>query len=577
MPPKRKVPKQQAAQSSPTETRSTGRRTTWLERIARPLAFLTLAALASPVSQATLAPVFGAIPSAVNHQEAVIATPLLAFLLRSQFKTTRKDIVAQYLAIWAFWIPAVEMYLFPFSDLLGPQAGPGIIGFLSCHTIIIPAVYAAAEAIESLQLGERINPYVAAVLPTIAGVWHLVSFERWFQTALPSLSSLSGVFTPVKLQIFIASALAYLAPSKLILLALPALVHTFFLNPHFDSTLTFGILNNTLNHHNWAILDRRWSNTGYISILESLDMQYRAMRCDHSLLGGEWLLTEERHAREGWKTNESIYSVFEMLEAVRLIEMELPIEDATAQALVIGLGIGTTPKAFLAHGINTTIVELDPVVHEFALKYFNLPTNHTSVIHDAVHWVNSSATSNGLRYDYIIHDVFTGGAEPLALFTDKFLRDLRTLLNPKGLIALNYAGDLGMPLTRTVLSTIALAFEDQCKIFRDTPAASDNEDEKASVNDDFTNIIVFCRNSPGAITFRNPTQADFLGSKSREHYMLPDPKLEVPIPNESVDMQKRLLLRPGDESKWTSHQRTSAAKHWAVMRKVIPAPVWELW
>jgi phospholipid N-methyltransferase len=577
MPPKMKASKQEAAQSRPSKSRSIGRQAPWFECIARPLAFFTLAALASPVSQATLAPVFGAIPSAVNHKEAVIATPLLAFLLRSQLKTTRQDVVAQYLAIWAFWIPVVEMYLFPFSDFLGPHAGPGILGFLSCHTIIIPAVYAAAEAIEGLQLGDRINPYLAAIFPTIAGVWHLVSFEQWFQTALPSLNSLSGVFTPVKVQILIASALAYLAPSKLILLALPALVHTFFLNPHFDSTLTFGILNTTLNHHNWAILDRRWSNTGYISVLESLDMQYRAMRCDHSLLGGEWLLTEERRVKEGWKTDEPIYSVFEILEAVRLIETTPSTEDASAQALVVGLGVGTTPKAFLAHGINTTIVEVDPVVHEFAMKYFNLPTNHTSILRDAVYWANASAAAKGPRYDYIIHDVFTGGAEPLALFTNKFLQDLRSLLKPKGLIALNYAGDLSMPLTRTVLSTIAAEFDDQCKIFRDTPGASDNEDDKASVNDDFTNIIVFCRNSPGAITFRNPTPADFLGSKSREHYMLPDPRLEVPIPDESTGMQGRLLLRPGEESRWTSHQRTSAAKHWAVMRRVIPAPVWELW
>jgi phospholipid N-methyltransferase len=470
------------------------------------------------------------------------------------------------------------MYLFRYSGLLGPQAGPGILGFLSCHTIIIPAVYAAAEAAEALNLSERGNSFAAAVLPTIAGVWHLVSFERWFQSALPSLNTISRVFTPVKLQILISSALAYLAPSRLVLVSLPALVHTLFLNPHFDSTITFGILNNTLDQQNWTILDRQWSATGYISVLESLDMQYRVMRCDHSLLGGEWLLTEERRQNEGWKVDEPIYSVFEMLEAVRLIETQPPIVDADAQALVIGLGIGTTPKALLAHGINTTIVELDPVVHEFATTYFNLPSNHTSIIRDATHWVNASASSDTQQYDYIIHDVFTGGAEPLSLFTDKFLRNLRTLLTPGGLIALNYAGDLGMPLTQKVLTTIAVAFDGQCKIYHDTPPASnaDSEDDKASVNEDFTNIIVFCRNAPGRIMFRKPTPADFLGSKSREHYMLPDPKLEVPLPAHGPT-EAQQVLKPGDESKWASHQAASAMKHWHVMRRVIPARVWELW
>jgi phospholipid N-methyltransferase len=546
-----------------------------MERIARPLAFLTLAALSSPVSQATLAPVFGAIPSSVNHKEAVIATPLLAFLLRSQFKNVPKDSVAQFLAAWAFWIPVVEMYLFRFSDFLGPQAGPGIIGFLSCHTVIIPAVYAAAEAMDAFELKQRMNPYLAAILPTMIGVWHLVSFERWFQTAIPHLTTLSGVFTTIKLQMLMASAFAYLAPSKLLLLATPALIHTFLANPHFDSAITFNVLNSSLSHHDWTILDRRWSNTGYISVLESLNEQYRVMRCDHSLLGGEFLLTEERQKNEGWKVDEPIYSVFEMLEAVRLIETEPNILDAKAQALVIGLGIGTLPKAFLAHGINTSIVELDPVVHEFATIYFNLPANHTAIIRDAVPWINASASPDGPRYDYIIHDVFTGGAEPLSLFTDKFLTNLRTLLAPGGLIALNYAGDLSMPLTTKILTTIALVFDSQCKIYRDTPPATSNyADDKVSVNEDFTNIIVFCRNTPGPIKFRKPSQADFLGSKSREHYMLPDPSLEIPIPAPNTGFE---VLKPGDESKWSSHQATSAMKHWHVMRRVIPAPVWELW
>lgn len=562
-----------AQKPTPESTVKTHRKP-WMERIARPLAFLTLAALSSPVSQATLAPVFGAIPSSVNHKEAIIATPLLAFLLRSQLENFPKDSVAQFLAACSFWIPVVEMYLFQFSDFLGPQAGPGIIGFLSCHTIIIPAVYAAAEAIDEFELDQRMNAYLAAIVPMLIGVLHLVSFESWFRTAIPHLATLSGVFTPVKLQLLIASAFGYLAPSRLLLLTLPALIHTFLANPHFDSTATFNVLNSSLNQHNWTILDRRWSNTGYISVLESMTEQYRVMRCDHSLLGGEFLLTEERRRNEGWKVNEPIYSVFEMLEAVRLIETEQPILDAKAQALVIGLGIGTLPKAFITHGINTTIVELDAIVHEFATTYFDLPTNHTAILRDAIPWVAAAASPSGSRYNYVIHDVFTGGAEPLSLFTNQFLSNLRTLLTPNGLIALNYAGDLSMPLTTKVLTTIARAFDGQCKIYRDTPPTSNSADDKASVNEDFTNIIVFCRNTPGPIAFRKPTPADFLGSKSREHYMLPDPSLEIPVPTPYAEFE---ALQSGDEGKWSRHQATSATKHWHVMRKVIPAPVWELW
>ena len=551
---------------------------TLLESITHPLALLTLGALSSPISQATLAPVFGAIPSAVNHREAVVATPVLAFLLRWQFKRLPPGSVAQCLAAWSFWIPVLQFHLFKFSAALGPMAGPGVIGFLSCHTIIVPAVYAAAEAAEALDLQRRFGPYVGAILPSIVGVWHLVSFERWFQAVLPRLTMVSGIFTPVKMQLLIASTLAYLAPSRLILLALPALIHTFLANPHFDSVNTLNVLNETLHTHNWSIMDRKWSNTGYISILESIDLQYRVMRCDHSLLGGEWLLTEERRKNEGWKVDEPIYSVFEMLEAVRLMEIEPAISDSEAQALIIGLGIGTTPKAFLAHGINTTIVEVDPVVHDFATKIFGLPKNHTSIIQDAVFWVNETAARKGAGYDYIIHDVFTGGAEPLALFTDTFLANLRSLLKPNGVIALNYAGDLNIPLTIKVLNTIDQTFDGQCKVYRDTPPEPEAADDKAAINEDFTNIIVFCRNTPGPISFRKPTKADFLGSKSREHYMLPDPSFEisVPVQNEAARLEEP-MLKQGDEGKWSGQQAESAIKHWYVMRKVMPHAVWELW
>ena len=92
-----------------------------------------------------------------------------------------------------------------------------------------------------------------------------------------------------------------------------------------------------------------------------------------------------------------------------------------------GLGIGTTPTALIYHGVDTTIVEIDPIVHEYATKYFNLPKNHTAVIDDAIAFVKraTAAVPPAYAYDYIIHDVFTGGTEPVDLFTFEFLRDLK--------------------------------------------------------------------------------------------------------------------------------------------------------
>jgi spermidine synthase len=101
-----------------------------------------------------------------------------------------------------------------------------------------------------------------------------------------------------------------------------------------------------------------------------------------------------------------------------------------------GLGIGTTPKAFHAHGINTTIVEIDPVVHEFAVKYFDFPPEINAKLTDAVSYTTDLVAEGVEKFDYIVHDVFTGGAEPIDLFTVEFISNLKSLLTPNGVVAI---------------------------------------------------------------------------------------------------------------------------------------------
>ena len=109
-----------------------------------------------------------------------------------------------------------------------------------------------------------------------------------------------------------------------------------------------------------------------------------------------------------------------------------------------GYGIGTTPTALDAHGIATTIVEIDPVVYKLGMKWFSHPKHHTAVLEDAVTWVHreqakvlaSVALSAYQKFDYIVHDVFTGGAEPVELFTVEFIQGLSDLLADDGKIAI---------------------------------------------------------------------------------------------------------------------------------------------
>jgi spermidine synthase len=75
------------------------------------------------------------------------------------------------------------------------------------------------------------------------------------------------------------------------------------------------------------------------------------------------------------------------------------------------------------------------VVYKFALQHFNFPRNHTAVIDDAITFVET-ARQESKHYDYIIHDVFTGGVEPVQLFTWEFMQGLNALLKDDGVIAI---------------------------------------------------------------------------------------------------------------------------------------------
>ena len=89
----------------------------------------------------------------------------------------------------------------------------------------------------------------------------------------------------------------------------------------------------------------------------------------------------------------------------------------------------------VTHGIDTTVVEIDPVVYEMAIKHFTLPKNFTPELRDAIEYVKD-AQKSGLKFDYIVHDVFTGGVEPVDLFTQEFMRGLGDVLADDGVIAI---------------------------------------------------------------------------------------------------------------------------------------------
>ena len=293
---------------------------TLLKNVGRAAALLVLAGISSPVSQLSLSPVYGSIPASLYHQRAITVTALLAFMGKGTLKRYLPENVREYIAVLAYWIPTIQFLLFTYSSQMGPEYGPVVTEAVTYLPLLLLSVYSASQLLECLDLS-RYSPTVTDMAPAL-GSYVTVSFISKIATAvLPQYMGTHPTFTRVGLQMSVASALAALSPSRLIFLAVPAMLHTMLANPHYVSDKAVALLNGTLQIQNFTLLERKESLTGYLSVLESKETQFRILRCDHSLLGGEWLVTPER-AAQGQTLPEPIFSVFAMLEAVRLVELE---------------------------------------------------------------------------------------------------------------------------------------------------------------------------------------------------------------------------------------------------------------
>ncbi|OAL37747.1 hypothetical protein AYO20_02924 [Fonsecaea nubica] len=527
-------------------------------RVQRALQLVLLAALYAPLSQLNLSPVYGDIPAALYHRYGLTASFMLAFAVRGYLPSW----VARFITPFCFWIPSIQFILFRFSSTLGNPLGPLITELLTCYPLALLSTYFAMQYLDETFSSGRLDSSLGEAVPSM-GLFMLFSvLHRACKGFVSSLLGRGFLTSRIGMQLVVASLYGMVLPNSFLWPSLPSVAFTMVANPHCSLSRTTEVLNNTLALYNYTLLERKESITGYISVLEDNQRGFRVMRCDHSLLGGQWKLPPSKRVQR--RVAEPIYSVFVMLEAVRLVEGTSPSPYKTA--LNIGLGVGTAPAALIQHGVNTTVMELDPVVHDFAVKYFNFPHNHTYYLGDAVHAVTTANTTEADSYDYIIHDVFTGGAEPVELFTVEFLSGLHMLLKPDGVIAINYAGDLAMPASSLIYRTITSVFP-SCRVFREDEAPTPGANAV-----DFTNMVFFCTKRQAAITFRKPVTADFLGSGARQEFLVPQHEIS---PDEFD--KEGAVLRRGQTKELEKWQSQSALGHWTVMRTVLPDVIWENW
>ncbi|KAJ1339687.1 hypothetical protein BSLG_005720 [Batrachochytrium salamandrivorans] len=277
------------------------------------------------------------------------------------------------------------------------------------------------------------------------------------------------------------------------------------------------------------------SNTGYITVVEA-PTEYgpiRLLRCDHSILGGIFL-----------NTTAILFLVHFTCSTVRFIKRSNVDNSSVTTALQLGLDI----------------VELDPVVYDYAKSYFNLSTSCLAHIGDGRHFIDHVATP--ASYDYVLHDVFTGGVVPGNLFTIEAVTAIKRILKPNGIMALNYIGSIQGNATQAVLATLLAVFPHIQGYVESR--------EAMEVSDAMYNMVLFASQTP--IEFSEATAQDMQVGGIYAQMLARFKQLR--LPDTMVNKKDDLKAITDRYNPLATLQADSALQHWKVMRQLFSVKFW---
>jgi len=118
----------------------------------------------------------------------------------------------------------------------------------------------------------------------------------------------------------------------------------------------------------------------------------------------------------------------------------LLIEPRPKDVLIIGLGGGSLPRALsmLLPDASIDTVEIDPAVVRVARRYFQfVPGPNIRVYEEDGRTYVRRAQRTGRSYDLVMLDAYDHEYIPEHLLTQEFLREVRSLLRPGGVLAAN--------------------------------------------------------------------------------------------------------------------------------------------
>jgi predicted membrane-bound spermidine synthase len=281
-----------------------------------------------------------------------------------------------------------------------------------------------------------------------------------------------------------------------------------------------------------TIVDRSQSYYGLVQVIEDKKRGVRFLRSDHSVIGAQWM-----------GDGAPAFSFIHVLEAIQYAK------PGAKNLLEIGLGTGALPTLLKNTGIKVDVIEIDPAVVDFATKYFGFSTSGDIFAEDARTFIQRTER----RYDLIVHDTFTGGTTPEHLLSLEVAERIRAILNPDGVLALNFVGYQDGPkseASRAVARTLRKVFP-VVRVFRDSPP-----DKNA---DEASNLIFFASNGP--LSFAIPPQATEKVLRAFEEW-----EVLQQVPDGDIITDSRNPL--------AQLQLPIAEEHFEGMNKLLPLEVW---
>ena len=233
------------------------------------------------------------------------------------------------------------------------------------------------------------------------------------------------------------------------------------------------------------VLSERESLYGYVRVIDDSQRNLRILSADASMIGAA-------NIPDG--INRLMYQ-----DIVALIPA---IKPSIKKALLIGQGAGHMAMTLRDRfGIVTDTLEIDPAVAEAASKHFGFKPNGLAIVGDARYEIRHLKGP----YDLVIHDCFTGGSEPSHLLTVETLQQIKNLLAPDGIMALNFVAfgkGQGQQALASVSKTVAQVFSDQ-QLFISEPG------------EDFNDFIFLASNQPVDLNSKSLTydQTDWLNKR----------------------------------------------------------------